>query len=106
VHNVAVVEVFYSSTYLDEKTTNLWHSEIGTFPQGVGQGAILTKLKDDIRAFYIGEGAVEFDNVGVVQLRVELELGDKLHAASTFVIAAVTDANKPSVQALQAACLT
>jgi hypothetical protein len=79
VDNVTVVEVFDGSADLDEPTSNLRHGEVRAFSEGVCQRPVLAQLEDDICVFLKGEGAVELNNVGMVEFGVELEFGDKLY---------------------------
>jgi hypothetical protein len=62
-NDVAMMEIFYSSTGLNQEPPYFGHGEEFSFLNGVGQRAVVADFENDIGAFLVGKCSVEFDDV-------------------------------------------
>ena len=83
-HDISMVQILYSATQLNQKASNLGQSEELALFERIGQRAIVTQFKNDIGICFEREGAIEFDDIGVVQFGVQLKFGCKLFVSRIY----------------------
>jgi hypothetical protein len=75
---VAMVKILHCSTGLDDVPPDLRHGKIFSFSNDICQRAVFAYFEDDISILFKGKGTIEFDDVRMVKLGMELQLGNKL----------------------------
>lgn len=77
-YNVSMVEIFDSAADLNHVSSNLREGQVSPLLKHIRQRPIGTQLEHDIGACLEGEGAVEGDDIGMREFRVDLEFADEL----------------------------
>lgn len=80
--NVPSVEVLYGAAGLYDEASDFRHGEELPFLDRIGERSIVAYLEDDIGVQLVRKRAMKVDDVGMVQLRVELQFSDKLATIS------------------------
>lgn len=64
-YDVTLVQVLDSAACLDHESSDLGHGEVFSLLDRVGERPIFAELEDNVGAGFEGEGAVEFDDIGM-----------------------------------------
>lgn len=91
-HNVALVQVFDCAACLNHESSNLRHSKELSLLDCISEGAIRAYFEHHVGTEFERECAVEFNDVWMRELGVDLELGHKLKARQqqVFLVARIS----------------